>query len=134
MCKYGEFPIGHPTIITENFEPISATRRPYKGMIRCRILPPRGLFHPVLPYRTDKLMFPLCATCADTRNNDRCTHTDEERQLCGTWPSCEIYKALELGYTITEMIEVSWRVLDSVTLNFAGLPLRSVGAVQRHRR
>ena len=55
--------IGHPRIITENFDDISA----YFGLIKCTVLPPRGLFHPVLPYRTQgKLMFPLCRrVCPD---------------------------------------------------------------------
>ena len=67
--------VGHPRIITENFEDIST----YFGLIKCTVLPPRGLFHPVLPYRTQgKLMFPLCKLCADTCNQTPCTHSDNE--------------------------------------------------------
>ncbi len=44
---YDEFPVGHPTIITEGFEPITAQMKPYKGIIFCTVLPPRKLFHPV---------------------------------------------------------------------------------------
>jgi hypothetical protein len=40
--------VGHPRIITENFDDIST----YFGLVKCTVLPPRGLFHPVLPYRT----------------------------------------------------------------------------------
>ena len=67
-------PTGHPEIITENFdEDISY----YFGLIKCTVLPPRGLFHPVLPHRgQDKLMFALCKTCADTGNQTPCTHSD----------------------------------------------------------
>ena len=62
--------VGHPQIITENFADIST----YFGLIKCTILPPRGLLHPVLPYRTkENLMFPLCKTCADTKNKNPCT-------------------------------------------------------------
>ena len=58
--KYGEYPIGHPQIITENFAPLSE----YFGLVKCFVLPPRSLYHPVLPYRTQgKLIFPLCRTC-----------------------------------------------------------------------
>ena len=58
--KYGEYPIGHPQIITENFAPLSK----YFGLVKCFVLPPRSLYHPVLPYRTQgKLIFPLCRTC-----------------------------------------------------------------------
>ena len=76
-CKV--LPIGHPRIITENFDEDISN---YFGLIKCTVLPPRGLFHPVLPYRTQgKLMFALCKTCADTCNQTPCTHTDHERAI-----------------------------------------------------
>ena len=37
--KYGIFPIGHPTIITENFDKLEN----YFGVIHCKILPPTDL-------------------------------------------------------------------------------------------
>ena len=56
--------VGHPRIITENFDDVST----YFGLVKCTVLPPQGLFHPGLPYCTQgKLMFPLCKACADTR-------------------------------------------------------------------
>ena len=71
------------------------------------MLPPRGLFHPVLPYRTQgKLMFPLCKTCTDTLNQNPCTHTDEERAILGTWCHVELMKAIEKGYQVLEIHEV----------------------------
>lgn len=40
--KTGKIPIGHPNIITDNFEDISR----YEGLIKCKITPPpRGLFY-----------------------------------------------------------------------------------------
>ena len=52
--------VGHPRIITENFDDISS----YFGLIKCTVLPPRSLFHPVLPYRTKgKLTFPFVGLC-----------------------------------------------------------------------
>ena len=79
----------------------------YFGLIKCTVLPPRGLFHPVLPYRTkDKLMFPLCKTCSDTLNQNPCTHTDEERAILGTWCHVELMKAIEKGYEVLEIHEV----------------------------
>ena len=88
--------VGHPQIITENFQEISA----YFGLIKCTVLPSRRMFHPVLPYSTQgKLMFPLCKTCADTCNQDTCTHTDEERAIQGTWVSVELEEALQKGYS-----------------------------------
>ena len=95
--------VGHPRIITENFEDIST----YFGLIKCSVLPPRGLFHPVLPYRTQgKLMFPLCKSCADACDHTPCTHCDHERAIQGTWCSVELEKALERGYRILQMHEV----------------------------
>ena len=39
--KYKAYPIGHPDIITENFKDITATSRPYNGIVKCRVLPPK---------------------------------------------------------------------------------------------
>ena len=95
--------VGHPRIITENFEDIST----YFGLIKCTVLPPRGLFHPVLPYRTQgKLMFPLCKLCADACDQTPCSHSDNERAIQGTWCSVELEKALEKGYRILQVHEV----------------------------
>ena len=95
--------VGHPEIITENFQDISA----YFGLVKCTVLPPRGLFHPVLPYRAcGKLMFPLCKTCADTTNKTVCTHTNLERAITGTWCHVELLKAVEKGYEILRLHEV----------------------------
>jgi hypothetical protein len=98
VLKYKPFPIGHPQIINSDFGDVND----YFGLIRCRVFPPRGLYHPVLPYKTGgKLLFPLCRTCAehsDLGPDDRCQHTDSERSLTGTWVTSELQKALELGY------------------------------------
>ena len=107
MCKYGKFPIHHPDIITENFAPVSATERPYEGLIKVSVLPPRGLLHPVLPYRNGgKLLFPLCRTCTENRQREKCEHTDDERTLTGSFVTLELYKALELGSKIVKIFEV----------------------------
>ena len=42
-----------PEIITENFDEDVSN---YFSLIKCTVLPPRGLFHPVLPYRTQDQM------------------------------------------------------------------------------
>ena len=104
--KYREIPIGHPEIlISEALVDRSPTE--FFGMIKCEIVPPSYLFHPVLPYRAQgKLMFLPCRTCAENLQQARCEHSDEERMLSGTWPSVEVVKACELGYSIVRMIEV----------------------------
>lgn len=63
--KYCRYPVGHPTIITDDFQELSQ----YFGLAKIKILPPRKLYHPVLPCNSNgKLKFPLCKTCADTEN------------------------------------------------------------------
>ena len=38
------------------------------GLVKLTILPPRGLYHPVLPLRQGgKLTFPLCRTCVEVQ-------------------------------------------------------------------
>ena len=114
--KSTEVVVGHPEIITENFDDIST----YFGLIKCTVLPPKGLLHPVLPYRTkDKLMFPLCKTCTDTLNQNPCTHSEQERAILGTWCHVELMKAIEKGYQILKIHEV-WHFPEHTDELFKG--------------
>ena len=105
------YPKGHPTFIST---PGHTDIHQYFGLIQCQVLPPRELYHPVLPYRHDgKLLFPLCATCVQNEMPKRpwdrsveCNHTDQERVLTGTWCSSELSKAVELGYQVQYIYEV----------------------------
>ncbi|XP_035221202.1 probable DNA polymerase [Stegodyphus dumicola] len=98
--KYCLYPVGHPNIITENFDALEN----YFGIIKCRILPPRGLYLPVLPYRAqNKLMFPLCKTCAELMYQGICQHSDDERAIIGTWVTEEVKLAVKKGYCITKV-------------------------------
>jgi len=64
--KVGKVPLGHPQMITEKFRSIDT----YKRLIKCKILPPKGIYIPILPYRANgKLLFPLCRTCARHRKH-----------------------------------------------------------------
>ncbi|XP_055999674.1 uncharacterized protein LOC130047925 [Ostrea edulis] len=112
VLKYKPFPTGHPQVITSDFKNV----REYFGLIHCRVLPPRGLYHHVLPYKTGgKLLFPLCRTCAEHRNLDpdeRCQHTDSQRSLTGSWVTTELHKALDLGYRLDRIYEV-WHFENS---------------------
>ncbi|GFQ80261.1 uncharacterized protein TNCT_168581 [Trichonephila clavata] len=101
--KYCEYLVGHPEIITEHFQDIDN----YFGLVKCKVFPPKNLFHPVLLFRYNgKLMFPLCRTCAETLHQNICSHTDEERSITGTWVTEEIRKAREKGYKIIKIYEV----------------------------
>ena len=62
--KNRDHPIGHPEII---FEPGHTDISQYFGITKCTVLPPYGLYHPVLPLRhNEKLTFLLCRTCVET--------------------------------------------------------------------
>jgi hypothetical protein len=106
VLNYKPFPIGHPQIITSDFGDVTD----YFGQIRRHVFPSRGLYHPVLPYKTDgKLLFPLCRTFAEQHDlgpDDLCQHTDSERSLTGTWVTSELQKALQLGYRLDQIYEV----------------------------
>ena len=100
--KYSQYPVGHPDIITSDFQPIGS----YFGIAKVKVLPPRGLYHPVLPFRAnDKLLFPLCKTCALSRIS-MCRHNDEERSMIGTWCTPELEVAMEKGYRVLKIYEV----------------------------
>ena len=102
VMKYCSYPVGHPTVILKDFKNVND----YYGLIKCKVLPPRDLYHPLLPVKVDnKLMFPLCYTCAHNRIT-KCTHNENERSFVGTWVTEEVQKAAELGYQILEIFEV----------------------------
>ncbi|KAM9741015.1 uncharacterized protein ACNS7B_012259 isoform 1-T1 [Menidia menidia] len=103
-CSF-PYPLGHPKIIYKDFD----DPRNYYGFIRATVYPPRGLYFPVLPYKTPagKLVFTLCRACADINNQEgSCSHSDQERALTGVWVSVEFKKALDLGYALAEITEV----------------------------
>ena len=109
--KNSPYPIGHPQIITQ---PIDQSLDSYVGLATVDILPPTGLFHPVLPVRCgQKLTFPLCRSCVQeeqaqpmfTRTH-YCPHSDADRMLRGTWCTPELVKAVEKGYTLVKIHEV----------------------------
>lgn len=101
------YSISHPTQILlgkqcENLK----IKRDDEGFIFCKILAPRSLFIPVLPYRSNnKLLFPLCAACANTSQVTPCNHTDNQRVMYGTWPICEVKLAMREGYKVLQIIE-----------------------------
>ncbi|CAH3144899.1 unnamed protein product, partial [Porites lobata] len=107
-CPY---PIGHPRIITQ---PADQSLDSYFGLATVDILPPAGLFHPVLPVRSGhKLTFPLCRACVQTEQAQPmltrtryCPHSDADRTLRGTWCTPELVKAVEKGYTLIKIHEV----------------------------
>ena len=109
--KHCCYPIGHPSIFTN---PRSQDINDYFGLATIDIVPPAGLFHPVLPFRSgNKLTFPLCSACVKIEQmkpmllrSSTCCHTIEERTLRGTWTTPEIQKAVQKGYKVVKIYEV----------------------------
>ena len=117
---YQKYPISHPTKI-HNPEKYCKS---WYGLIKCKVVPPRKLYHPVLPQRIKvdsykKLVFTLCKTCAETRNQNKCKHTDTQRSFIGTWTTDEVSKALEKGYKILRIYKV-WHFAKSTGTLFKG--------------
>ena len=77
MSTVPTVPTSHPEIITKNFDEDISN---YFELMKCTVLPPRGLFHAVLPHHgQNKLMSALCKMCTDTGNQTPCTHSDTEQ-------------------------------------------------------
>ena len=129
---YQKYPIGHPTKIF-NSEKHDVS---WYGLIKCKVVPSKTLYHPVLPQRIkvvheekerkkkrsiayEKLVFTLCKVCAETRNQNKCKHSDNERSFIGTWTTDEINKALEKGYKVLRTYEV-WHFDNSTDDLFKG--------------
>ena len=117
---YKKYPIGHPVKI---HSPEKYSKQWY-GLIKCKVLPPRKLYHPVLSQRIkvdsyEKLVFTLCKTCAGTRNQNKCKHTDKKRSFIGTWTTDEVSKAIEKGYKILRTYEV-WHFAKTTDTLFKG--------------
>ena len=86
VCKSFKFPIGHPIIHFGDACLDKDTMLKNEGLIKCRVLPPERLYHPVLSFRCNKLLLCLCCSCAVEQNfEDKCAHeTAAERALTGT--------------------------------------------------
>nr|CAD2207486.1 unnamed protein product [Meloidogyne enterolobii] len=122
VMKARSFPIGHPNVLTRDTlllppnNPLpwtSPEHNIYKGLLLVRVQPPNfmnGNLPPVLPYRTHdgRLTFPLCAKCADNRQQRPCTHGERER----SWLT---------GYTMWSLIML-WNVDIKSSTFMSGWP------------
>ena len=116
---YDYYPVSHPIKI---LEPNYYDRNWY-GLIKCKVMPPRGLYHPILPTKvhtekSEKLVFPSCLTCAKSKKH-KCNHSDNERSIIGTWTTDEVNKAIEKGYHIEKAYEV-WQFKEKSNELFKG--------------
>ncbi|XP_055714733.1 uncharacterized protein LOC129808850, partial [Phlebotomus papatasi] len=103
--KYSKYFVGHPQIIKDIRSQEDVLK--HDGVVKCTILPPKGLYIPCLPFRcNNRLFFTLCRKCAEDLNTDRYLHSDDERSLTGTWSIDEVRLAVDHGYVITKCFEV----------------------------
>jgi hypothetical protein len=90
-----EYPMGHVQSIRsegENYMKSKLEKRHIFGYVKAIVNPPRGLFYPVLPVKTNKLKFPLCGKCVSLpmdKRPSKCEHSLKERQICGSWTTPE---------------------------------------------
>ena len=102
----GVFPTCHATVLKDPAT-FDYTLQSYYGLAQVRILPPRGLYIPVLPVRCKgKLKFPLCGTCSSRETQAVCTCNDTKRALFGTWTTPELKEAIKQGYILLKIYEV----------------------------
>ena len=118
VCKNKHYPIGHPRcLVGPALQEFGTDITKFEGIIKCTVLPPRGLHVPLLPaHVNDKLMFVLCKTCAESENQGRCTHSAQQRSLTGTWVSVELQRAVQLGYVILTIFE-AWQYDETTIYN-----------------
>lgn len=113
ICKRGKYPVGHPQVYYGvDCQKMTGSQNndiaKIEGLIFCAVLPPRNLYHPVLPVRRDeKLVFPLCRSCCEEMFQYDCPHDNEEDRIIeGTWLSDELKTAVEFGYIVKKVYEI----------------------------
>jgi G:T-mismatch repair DNA endonuclease (very short patch repair protein) len=109
ICKYGKFPTKPPLVhVGDTCKNVEACLK-MEELMKCTIVPPKKLYHPVLHFRCNKkLLFCLCRKCVTEQNTrDECQHyTDSERALTETWVIDEVRLAVENGYKVLDIHEV----------------------------
>jgi hypothetical protein len=126
LYPYINYSLNYPIKIPEIIQPedpivewTSPDQIEHFGLYKVRIVPPKGLFLPVLPMRVNKqdprLMFMLCYKCSNSKKEApvingpiKCTHSEEERSWTTTITSLELRAALNEGYKVTRCYRV-WK-------------------------
>jgi len=104
LKAYEYYPVGHSIIIKSHFD---YSLKSYFGVVYCRILPPKGLYIPVLPIRIDgKNVYTLCYKCAHMNNQGKCTHNDYDRSFVSAYTTPELHLSILEGYKVLEIYQV----------------------------
>ena len=116
-----EYPIDHPEPVEVHNKAVnwsSSSDNPYKGIIKCFVIPPPNLRIPVLPLKLPgKLAFPLCRTCATTYSKKglkaaeyKCHHNDDQRGWVAALTHLELNAALDRGYKVVQLYRtLTWK-------------------------
>jgi hypothetical protein len=68
ICKYGKFPVGHLVVQVGDACKDKEACLHKEGLIKCTIVPPERLYHPVLPLRANQnLMLSLPDMCPNLK-------------------------------------------------------------------
>ncbi|CAC5379378.1 unnamed protein product [Mytilus coruscus] len=108
--KTGKIPLGHPMIITENFKNIDD----YEGLVKCKIIPPRNLYLPVLPTGIrGKLMFGICRTCMEDGVTEDCCLDVDSRALIDPAVYFDILtsdsqEVQDISFVTDDMVRIHW--------------------------
>ena len=80
-----------------------------KGLIKCCVLPPQKMYHPVIPFRcNDRLFLCPCNSSGTEHNEDRDCANEKvsDRILIGTWVIDEVRLAVQKSYVVIEIFGV----------------------------
>ncbi|KAL3116405.1 hypothetical protein niasHT_002488 [Heterodera trifolii] len=107
----------------------------FRGLLLVRVLAPRLIRVPLLGYRTKdgRFTFPLCAWCADRRQQRPCQHDNYKRSWVCAYTHVELNKALQLGYIVVDLFEVwnydEWDddLFSKYVNTFVGLKVQATG-------
>ncbi|KAL3093884.1 hypothetical protein niasHS_004724 [Heterodera schachtii] len=142
--KVNPFPVGNPRVLTREvlLQPPTtplpwtcSSNNMFRGLLLVRVLAPRLIRVPLLGYRTKdgRFTFPLCAWCADRRQQRPCQHGDDKRSWVCAYTHVELNKALQLGYNVVDLFEVwnydEWDddLFSKYVNTFVGLKVQATG-------
>jgi hypothetical protein len=106
VCKYFKFPVGHSTIQMECGD--IPTMLAKEGLVRCTLLPPRGLYQALLPYMCiGRLIFRLCRSCEESGSQEQCRHeSSSDRVPTATWVVDDLRASVERDYCVLKIHEM----------------------------
>lgn len=113
VTYYDDYPVAHLV----KFKTPKQYSSDWFDLVKCKVYAPTGLYHPVLPVKQGKVLFPLCVKHSEEKTSI-CNHTEQERAFIGTWTT-EINKILEKGSKTLEVYDI-WHFKERSNELFRG--------------